>query len=103
MVRGRDPRAEGDMKTSLTMLLMWLVLATSLDPRPAAAQRRALTIEEYLALPSVGDPQVSPDGKWVAYTVHRYSLKENRVTPRFSLTALAVRATPHRDTPTSSV
>src|SRR5229473_7855819 len=89
MVRGRDPRAEGDMKTSLTMLLAWLVLATCLDPRPAAAQRRALTIEEYLALPSVGDPQVSPDGKWVAYTVTRYSLKENRGATRIWLTDVA--------------
>ena len=77
------------MKTSLTMLLAWLVLATSLDPRPAAAQRRALTIEEYLALPSVGDPQVSPDGKWVAYTVTRYSLKENRGATRIWLTDVA--------------
>src|SRR5229473_1964979 len=89
MVRGRDPRAEGDMKTSLTMLLAWLVLTTSLDPRPAAAQRRALTIEEYVALPSVGDPQVSPDGKWVAYTVTRYSLKENRGATRIWLTDVA--------------
>src|SRR5260370_42635233 len=89
VVRGRDPRAEGGMKSSLTMLLMWLVLAPSLDPRPAAAQRRALTIEEYLALPSVGDPQVSPDGKWVAYTVTRYSLKENRGATRIWLTDVA--------------
>src|SRR5260370_42390174 len=89
VVRGRDPRAEGGMKSSLTMLLMWLGLAPALDPRPAAAQRRALTIEEYRALPSVGDPQVSPDGKWVAYTVTRSSLKENRGATRIWLTDVA--------------
>jgi dipeptidyl aminopeptidase/acylaminoacyl peptidase len=89
MVRGRDRRAEGDMKTSLTALLACLALTASLGPRPACAQRRALTIEDYLALPSVGDPQTSPDGKWVVYAVTRYSLKENRGTTRIWLTDVA--------------
>jgi dipeptidyl aminopeptidase/acylaminoacyl peptidase len=77
------------MKTSLTALLAWLALATSLGARPACAQRRAMTIEDFLALPSVGDPQLSPDGKWVAYTVTRYSLKENRGATRIWLTDVA--------------
>jgi dipeptidyl aminopeptidase/acylaminoacyl peptidase len=86
---GQDRRAEGDMKTSLTALLVWLALTASLGPRPAGAQRRALTIEDYLALPSVGDPQTSPDGKWIAYAVTRSSLKENRGTTRIWLTDVA--------------
>lgn len=32
-------------------------------------QGRALTIEDYYQVKTVGDPQLSPDGKWVAYTV----------------------------------
>ena len=30
---------------------------------------RALTIEDYYRIKSVGDPQISPDGKWVAFTL----------------------------------
>ena len=38
---------------------------------PAAAQtsKRAITLDDLAKLQSVGDPQVSPDGRWVAYTV----------------------------------
>src|SRR5437763_5539319 len=50
-----------------------------------SSQQRALTVDEYLALPVVGDPQLSPDGKWVAYTVTHSSLKENRGTTRIWL------------------
>ncbi len=30
---------------------------------------RALAIEDYYRVKSIGDPQISPDGRWVAYTV----------------------------------
>ena len=56
---------------------------------PLAGQRRAMTVEDYLALKSVGDPQLSPDGKWVAYTVTEYSLKDNRGTTRIWLADVA--------------
>ena len=41
-------------------------------PRRVASARsrgRALTIEDYYKIKSVGDAQISPDGKWVAYTL----------------------------------
>ncbi|HEY6784842.1 MAG TPA: hypothetical protein VI159_07810, partial [Gemmatimonadales bacterium] len=71
--------------TRFVVLLVCLTLPPSLVPLPAFAQKRAITIEEYLSLKSVGDPQLSPDGKWVAYTVTEYSLKENRGTTRIWL------------------
>src|SRR5437764_915232 len=54
-----------------------------------SAQPVAMTFEDSLALPSVGDPELSPDGKWVAYTVTHYSLKENRGTTRIWLADVA--------------
>ena len=56
---------------------------------PVAAQKRAITIDDYLALKSVGNPQVSPDGKWVAYTVTEQSLKDNRGSTRIWLADVA--------------
>jgi len=49
---------------------------------PLAAQKRAITFEDYVALKSVSDPQLSPDGKWVAYTVSTPSLQDNRNVAR---------------------
>jgi dipeptidyl aminopeptidase/acylaminoacyl peptidase len=34
-----------------------------------AQSQRALTIEDYYRIKSVGDPQMSPNGRWVAYTL----------------------------------
>src|SRR3989441_12935950 len=49
---------------------------------PLAAQKRAITFEDFIALKSVSDPQLSPDGKWVAYTVSTPSLQDNRKVSR---------------------
>src|SRR2546426_762115 len=76
-----------------TRLLIVLALGTlppSLFPLPRlSAQKRAITIDDYLALKAVGDPQLSPDGRWVAYTMTEYSLKDNRGTTRIWLADVA--------------
>src|ERR1043166_2916780 len=78
------------MTTRLLVLLGCLTFPLSPFPVPVvSAQQRAMTIEDYLALPVVGDPQLSPDGKWVAYTVTHSSLKENRGTTRIWLADVA--------------
>src|SRR5256884_8743760 len=55
---------------------------------PVVAQKRAITFDDFIAMKAVGDPQLSPDGKWVAYAVTEYSLKENRGTRRIWLAEL---------------
>ena len=39
---------------------------------------RAVTIEDQFAIKDVSDPQISPDGKWVAYVVSTSDLKEDK-------------------------
>jgi len=56
---------------------------------PLAAQKRAITFEDYIALKSVSDPQLSPDGKWVAYTVSIPSLQDNRNVSRIWVVEVA--------------
>ena len=53
------------------------------------AQNRAITVEDYLALKNVGDPQISPDGKWVVYTIGTISLQDNKSTSRLWLANVA--------------
>lgn len=66
-------------------LLILSIVAT----HPLAAQKRAITFDDYISLPVVSDPQLSPDGKWVVYTVSTPSLKENRGVARLWLADLA--------------
>jgi dipeptidyl aminopeptidase/acylaminoacyl peptidase len=46
-------------------------LQTARGPQSAAneQQKRALTLEDYYRMKSVGAPTISPDGQWVIYTV----------------------------------
>ncbi len=77
---------------NLSRRLAWAVAALplSLFPLPAlAAQQHALTIDSYLALKNVGDPQLSPDGRWAAYTVGTISLQDNRTANRIWLIDVA--------------
>jgi len=59
-----------------------LTFYLSIIPSVALAQKRAITFDDYIALKSVSDPQLSPDGKWVAYTVSTPSLQDNRNVAR---------------------
>src|SRR2546427_6877739 len=77
---------ETDMTKRLLVVVRCLAFPLSLFPFPGlSAQKRAITIDDYLALKSVGNPQLSPDGKWVAYTVTEQSLKDNRGITRIWL------------------
>jgi dipeptidyl aminopeptidase/acylaminoacyl peptidase len=43
----------------------------------AAPGEKRMTIENSLAIKQAGAPQLSPDGKWVAYTISEWDRKEN--------------------------
>ena len=45
---------------------------------PALAAQRLLAVDDMFQLRNVGDPQISPDGAWVAYTVSQADQKEDK-------------------------
>ncbi|HEY0701247.1 MAG TPA: S9 family peptidase [Candidatus Acidoferrales bacterium] len=47
-----------------------------------AAAKRLLTVDDYFRFKEVDDPQVSPDGKWVSYTVKTANLKDDKNNER---------------------
>lgn len=52
----------------------WMVLAA---PDSLESQsRRSFTVDDLFEIHRVGDPQISPDGQWVAYTVRTTSLDD---------------------------
>lgn len=64
------------MKRIFTFAALSILLALSVA---SAQQKRPMTFEDILALKAVADAQISPDGKWVAYTVSSADMKANTV------------------------
>ena len=62
-----------------TILRLSLLTAFFL-PSLNMANDRPLTVDDLLALESVGNPQVSPDGQWVAYTISSRDTEEDKRT-----------------------
>lgn len=50
---------------------------TSLMPSVAAQQRRVPTVNDLINVKGLGGAQISPDGKWVAYTVNETDWKQD--------------------------
>ena len=73
-------------------MLRYVVLlgcVTLFSPLSLIAQKRAIAFEDYIGLKAVSDPQLSPDGKWVAYTVSTPSLQDNRGVARVWIAEVA--------------
>jgi dipeptidyl aminopeptidase/acylaminoacyl peptidase len=51
---------------------------TALVTAPALATAKGLTIDDMLAMQRISDPQVSPDGKWVTFSVRDTDYDANR-------------------------
>ena len=64
------------------MLLLFFAATAALAQHP-------LTFEDMLSLRRIGAPQVSPDGKWIAYDASTPDLKANKSTSAVYLVAAA--------------
>src|SRR5437016_14512789 len=63
------------MLTPVLILALQLILTSA----PAAAQtQRGITPEDYFAFEFASDPNISPDGKLIAYVVTRVDRAQNR-------------------------
>jgi dipeptidyl aminopeptidase/acylaminoacyl peptidase len=72
------------MKRFVVLVAVLLVGLCSL----AAAQNRTYTIEDLLKVRRVGDPQISPDGKHVAFTIGDVNFDGNRVVNQIYVTPI---------------
>lgn len=64
---------------SLTACLCVLSTGAQAQPNP---ESRVMTIDDLMAMERVRDPQISPDGRWVAYTVNQKDLEEDKSRTR---------------------
>ncbi len=66
---GTPPTSTTPMRRTSASLLVLLLIAASSAATGQAPSKRPLRANDIYLLRSVSDPQVSPDGAWVAYTV----------------------------------
>lgn len=59
---------------------LFLLCCLALTASAQTSERRAITFGDLIRMHRVTDPQISPDGRWVAYTVATPDLDENHST-----------------------
>ena len=73
----------------LFVLIAASALAAVAPPAFGQDAKRYLTVDDIFLLKDVADPQVSPDGKWVAYTVTTTLLKEEKTETQVWMVPMA--------------
>ena len=72
------------MKRSVAILAILLIGLCSF----AFSQNRSYTVDDLLKVRRVGDPQLSPDGRHVAFTVGDVNFGDNRVVNQIYVTSI---------------
>lgn len=57
--------------------MLFILLAILITLHPVLAQRRALTVEDLWSMRRVGEPVLSPNGEWLAFTITQYEMESN--------------------------
>src|SRR5438445_8781661 len=58
-------------------VVLWLPAQESI-PKPASATPRNITIDDFFQIRDVSQPEMSPDGQWVVYSVRTRMLKDDK-------------------------
>lgn len=81
-----------------TVLCMCMAALGCVGVAQQAAAKRAITPDDIYSIQSAGDPQISPDGKLVAYTVRDADRSQNRWHTEIWLTSADGSGTPRQFT-----
>jgi dipeptidyl aminopeptidase/acylaminoacyl peptidase len=63
---------------SLVVTISSCALAQESTTKPAPTTPRSITVDDYFQIREVAQPELSPDGQWVAYAVRTRMLKEDK-------------------------
>ena len=77
------------MNAVLERFVLVLALASLAPFASAADNKRPITAQDLWAVKRVGAPALSPDGKWVAYSVQEWSIEKNKPNAALWLTDVA--------------
>ena len=75
-IRASWPSSRKEIMRKLLALAACLLIGSA--PAVGQTARRPLALEDHSRIVAVGDPQRSPDGQWVAYTVTTIDAEKDR-------------------------
>src|ERR1700722_17503055 len=76
-------------KTIAIAIVVALSMGTHLARAQAAADRRAITFRDLIAMHRLSDPQISPDGQWVSYSIATPDYDANHLVKNIWIVAVA--------------
>ncbi|HVG19485.1 MAG TPA: S9 family peptidase [Blastocatellia bacterium] len=76
------------MKRVITSLIITMLAATAVVAGKTQAASRPFMIDDLLKVRRVGDPQLSPDGRWIAYTIADTDKAANKRITQIYLTSV---------------
>src|SRR3989304_1872212 len=77
------------MRVPRSLILAFALVVLAVFAAVPAQAKRPLTFADMIWFGRVSDPQISPDGQWVAYVVERHHLETNNRTSSLWLASLA--------------
>ncbi|HZQ45273.1 MAG TPA: S9 family peptidase [Acidobacteriaceae bacterium] len=80
----------------LLAALLFAALTLPLAAQQAVSQKRPMTFADLMAMKRVADPQISPSGKWVLFSVTDVSLEKNTKTNHLWIVPLDGSAKEHQ-------
>ncbi|HLJ29209.1 MAG TPA: S9 family peptidase [Candidatus Angelobacter sp.] len=73
----------------LRLILTIAIIFSKVLAHGQGSGKRPFTFEDMMSLKRIGGPEISPDGRWVLFSVVDVNLQENRKTPHLWLIPLA--------------
>ena len=70
--------ASPSRRTTIARTAFFLAALAFIAPSTASAQKRPMTFTDLMAMHRISDPQPSPDGKWVLFSVTDADLAANK-------------------------
>ena len=88
-MKGRKMKIQSLVSTLCIFTLLPCILLAAQDPEDdtSPTSLRVLEIDDTFKIKNVGSPELSPDGKWVAYTVSTRNFEENSSKTRIWMMA----------------
>ena len=77
------------LRKPLILSIAFLAAFASVTSSPAQPPKRPMTFEDMMKMKRLGETAVSPDGKWLAYSVTTVNLEQNTKTAELWIQAIA--------------
>ena len=76
-------------RTTLVLSLAFASVIAPFSAAQTAQPKRPMTFEDLMKMKRLGETAVSPDGKWLAYSVTTVNLDQNTKTPELFIQAIS--------------